>query len=482
VAAAALRINTMSSNMASEEAMSVANKGLESPMRSAVTPSRELDLVRGILAKASPTNLAKYYKVMTDAGFDSAESLTIDLASFREVCPDILPGHAHAILSYARKQQEALRQEEPKRTREAGVEPAPTAVHDRHSIEKMSLAGPIPTFPVNAEDDEAKVHAWFVGVATWSRIWSIEVANACIHIDKHPDKPLAGTGIVVGSEANSYWGNSFVLAHQSDKSIMSLFTQGQKDCPKLTEILPVLASIYRSKDEDYVDKLRVEFINMSPCTQEWHLQQSLIAWKSLREELKARENEQGPKECLASLKRLLSGLPKIQALLESTEFTLQIKTSFDRMLRLAEGKAKEWVRIKPKNPKPNPSKGKKGDKAKEDSPRSDPTPNPTPNPTPTPTPTPTPAPNSSSVMKGSVGSGSEELRDCYGWVVSKYKCRHAKGAGHGLANDGISVCRFKHDPSKENSDPKEVLDHLATTPCKHGADCPHKESCLHLHP
>ena len=34
------------------------------------------------------------------------------------------------------------------------------------------------------------------------------------------------------------------------------------------------------------------------------------------------------------------------------------------MLRLAEGKAKEWVRIKPKNPKPNPSKGKKGDKAK----------------------------------------------------------------------------------------------------------------------
>ena len=80
-------------------------------MRSAVTPSRELDLVREILAKlkAPPTNLVKYYKVMTDAGFDSVESLTIDLASFREVCPDILPGHAHAILSHARKQQEALR-------------------------------------------------------------------------------------------------------------------------------------------------------------------------------------------------------------------------------------------------------------------------------------------------------------------------------------------------------------------------------------
>ena len=75
--------------MASEEAMSAANKGLECPMKSVVTPSRELDVVRGILAKASPANLAKYYKVMTDAGFDSVESLTIDLPSFRVVCPDI---------------------------------------------------------------------------------------------------------------------------------------------------------------------------------------------------------------------------------------------------------------------------------------------------------------------------------------------------------------------------------------------------------
>ena len=73
---------------------------------------------------------------MTDAGFDSAESPAIDLASFREVCPDILPGHAQAILSHARKQQEALRQEEPKGTCEAGGEPAPIAMLDRHSIEK----------------------------------------------------------------------------------------------------------------------------------------------------------------------------------------------------------------------------------------------------------------------------------------------------------------------------------------------------------
>ena len=148
------------------------------------------------------------------------------------------------------------------------------------------------------------------------------------------------------------------------------------------------------------------------------------------------------------------------------------------MLLLAESKAKEWVRLKPKHPKPNPNKNKKkeADEAKEDSSR------PNPDPSPNPTPNPTPAPNPPNVMKGSVGSGSEELRDCYGWVVSRFKCRHAIGAGPGLANDGISVCKFKHDPSKQNSDPKEVLDHLATIPCKHGASCQHKDKgCLHLH-
>ena len=88
--------------MASEEAVSVA-KGLESPLRSAVTPARELDTIREILAKVPAPNLVRYYKVMTEAGFDSIESLTIDLASFGEVCPDILLGHAQAVLSRASK-------------------------------------------------------------------------------------------------------------------------------------------------------------------------------------------------------------------------------------------------------------------------------------------------------------------------------------------------------------------------------------------
>ena len=112
---------------------------------------------------------------------------------------------------------------------------------------------------MNAEEDGAKVNAWFVGVVTWSRMWPIEVANACIHLDKHPDKPLAGAGIVVESDSDSYWGNSFMLAHQSDTSIMDLFTQAHKECPKMTEIMPVLVGMFRSKDEDYVDKLRIKF-------------------------------------------------------------------------------------------------------------------------------------------------------------------------------------------------------------------------------
>ena len=126
---------------------------------------------------------------------------------------------------------------------------------------------------------------------------------------------------------------------------MDLFTQDQKDCPKLIALLPELAIMFRSKNEEYmyVDEIRVDFTNMTPCTQEWHLRQSLIAWKSLREELKLRGNEQGSQECLASLKRLLSGLPKIQTLLETMEFTLQKKVYFGWMLRLAETKGKELV-------------------------------------------------------------------------------------------------------------------------------------------
>ena len=117
---------------------------------------------------------------------------------------------------------------------------------------------------------------------------------------------------------------------------------------------------------------------------------------------------------------------------------------------LAENKAKDWVRLKPKPPKTNPNKHKKkgAEEAKEDSPRQNPAPNPNPNTTPNPT----PDQNPSTVMQSSVGSDSGELRDCHGWVVSKFKCRHTIGAGPGRANDGVACCKFKHDAKSQARD------------------------------
>ena len=41
------------------------------------------------------------------------------------------------------------------------------------------------------------------------------------------------------------------------------------------------------KNSDYVTKLRLEFSNMTPCSQEHKLESEIIKWEELREELKA---------------------------------------------------------------------------------------------------------------------------------------------------------------------------------------------------
>ena len=251
------------SNMASEEM-----KGTEEvPETSVSAPGPESSRIKEILSRVSASNADKYYKLLQDSGFDSLESLTLGFADFRSVFPEILPGHASAILAQVR-----ARVREPRQLFEAGVSPAPNATSVRdNSIEKRSLAGSIPTFPSNAEDDEAKVQSWFVGVTAWARVWSQSMADACIDIEKYPDKPLTGTGIVISEEEDAYGGNCFMVAHQSDAAVMALFGQSIKDSPTLTEILSVLANMYRSKNADYVDKIRRGFINVTPCTQEWRL-------------------------------------------------------------------------------------------------------------------------------------------------------------------------------------------------------------------
>ena len=123
---------------------------------------------------------------------------------------------------------------------------------------------------------------------------------------------------------------------------------------------------------------------------------------------------------------------------------------FDKLLELAKDCAKDWVRLKPKsNPK---------------NPRHNPTPNPKHNPTPKPD---NPTPN---VMMGSMGS----IRHCDSWCFKHWKCAHIKGASEGGVNDGVSQCKFLHDPAMEDTDPKDRIAFFNTIPCKHGSekDCP----------
>ena len=143
---------------------------------------------------------------------------------------------------------------------------------------------------------------------------------------------------------------------------MGFLTGAQKDFPTMPEILTRLASIFARKNADYVTELRIEFINMTPCSQEHKLESAIIKWEELREELKAtcRGNEQGSIEVLASLKLLISGLPRMKAMVDNAKLILDLKeVGFDRLLKLAKSCGKEWVRLKPKsnpkNPKPNPT-------------------------------------------------------------------------------------------------------------------------------
>ena len=127
-------------------------------------------------------------------------------------------------------------------------------------------------------------------------------------------------------------------------SVMGLLTGAQKDYPKMTEILARMADIFAPKHEDYVTQLtcRIRFINMTPCTQEHRLQSALIEWEELREELKTRGNEQGSIEVLASLKILLSGLSKVQSLLNSAKLILGVeKIGLDKLLGLTKGCGKD---------------------------------------------------------------------------------------------------------------------------------------------
>ena len=467
----------------------VVQQGQEEGPATGVAPSPGVGAVRirHILERVSPQHAKEYRDLLMDAGFDTLESLTLPYSEFRQEIKGIRPGHARALLVMVEEERERVAKPRKLDYGEQGTQPMPVSIRD-NSIEKRALAGKFPKFPSNEEDDQRKVHAWFVGVAAWSRVWSLDIANACTFIERNPDQALTGAGISIESDRfkdeDAYWGNCFLVEHQSDSLIMGLLTGAQKDFPKMSEILARLASIFARKNADYVTELRIEFINMKPCTNEHKLESALIKWEELREELKDRGNEQGSIEVLASLKLLLSGLPRMKAMADNARLILGLdEIGFDRLLKLAKSCAKEWVRLKPKptkNPKPNPTTN----------PTTNPTPNPKTNPTTPKSTTPkddaVPDSEGAGVSKVMMGSkGSKALLHCDNWC---FKHRHCalKGATEGGVNDGVSQCRFLHDPAMENTDPKDRIAHFNTIPCKWGsvADCPFFDKpggCHHKH-
>ena len=464
----------------------VQQPGQEEGPATGMSPSPGIGAVRirHILERVAPQFVKEYRDLLTEAGFDTLESLTLPYSEFREEVQGMKPGHARALLTMVAEERQRVASPRKLDYVEPGTPPTTVSIRD-NSIEKRALAGKIPKFPSNEEDDQRKVHAWFVGIAAWSRVWSLDIANVCVYIERNPDKPLAGSGVSIGSdrfkEEDAHWGNCFLVEHQSDGLLMGLLTGAQKDHPKMTEILVRLAGIFARKSADYVTELRIEFINMAPCTQDHKLESAIIKWEELREELKMRGNEQGSIEVLGSLKRLLSGLPKLQAMMGEAKIILGLEEiGFDRMLMIAKGCAKEWVRLKPKNnPKPNPK----------------PTPKPSPKPKPTEASTtndPVPKEESSSNKDGVVGGnamlgskGAKPTLHCDNWCFKNRKC-NLKGATEGGVNDGVSQCKFLHDPSMEDTDPKDRIAHFGTIPCKWGseADCPYvgrPGGCYHKH-
>ena len=440
--------------------------------------------IRHILEKVSPTNVMEYRALLDEAGFDTLESLALPYSEFKEEVTGIKAGHARALLVMVAEERERMSIPRKLDYVEQGTPPVFESTRD-NSIEKRALAGKFPKFPSNEEDDQRKVHAWFVGVAAWSRVWSLDIADAYIFIERNTDQSLAGTGIEIGSDRfkdeDAYWGNSFLVEHQSDSLVMGLLTGAQKDFPRMTEILTRLASIFARKNSDYVTKLRIEFSNMTPCSQEHKLESEIIKWEEMREELKARGNEQGSIEVLASLRLLVLGLPRMKAMVDNAKLILGLdEVGFDRLLKLAKSCGREWVRLKPKanpkNPKPNPTPNPKNPKHNpKDTPK---------NPTPSDGPVPSKdGVEGSTVMMGS--KGSTPSLHCDGWCF-KHRFCSLKGATEGGVNDGVSQCRFLHDPTMQDTDPQDRIAHFNSIPCKWGSetDCPWVNKpggCHHKH-
>ena len=149
--------------------------------------------IQRILERVPPTNVLEYRAMPDDAGFGTLGSLALPVSEFRGEVTGMKAGHARALLSIAAGGRARLSKPRKPDFIEQGTPPMPESTRD-NSIEKRPLAGKCPKFPSNEEDDQRKVMPWFVGVASWSRIWSLDIANACVFIERHPNQSLTCQG------------------------------------------------------------------------------------------------------------------------------------------------------------------------------------------------------------------------------------------------------------------------------------------------
>ena len=125
-------------------------------------------------------------------------SLTLPYSEFREEVQGMKPGHARALLTMVAEERQRVASPRKLDYVEPGTPPTTVSIRD-NSIETRALAGEFPKFPSNEEDDQRKVHAWFVSVAAWSRVWSLDIANACISMTKCEAHDMDHIGTVLNA-------------------------------------------------------------------------------------------------------------------------------------------------------------------------------------------------------------------------------------------------------------------------------------------
>ena len=120
----------------------------EEVLATAVAPSPGVGAIRirHILEKVSPPHSKEYRILLTEAGFDTLESLTLPYSEFREDVKGMNPGHARALLTMVAEERERMGKPRKLDYVEQGTPPVPVSIRD-NSIEKRALAGKFPKFP-----------------------------------------------------------------------------------------------------------------------------------------------------------------------------------------------------------------------------------------------------------------------------------------------------------------------------------------------